>query len=99
MPMVGPPPSSVPNSDLGANANAPGAGTGGQVTSAPPQPPPPGAMETVQLVASIVMASRKLADSHPELIPEVREIGNQCQMIQRKLVQSLPPSQAPGPPV
>lgn len=97
--MIGPPPSSVAPSEFGDQGQSPDAGTNGSVTSAPLQPPPPGAMQTVQQVAMMVNISRSLADAHPECIPEVREINNQLQMIQRKLVQSLPPSQVPAPPV
>lgn len=97
---LSPPPSSVgPDEFGGLQPQAQSDPTGAQATSAPVQPPPPGAMETVQLVASIAIASRKLADQNPELIPEIREINNQLQLIQRKLVQAFPPSQVPAPPM
>lgn len=89
-----PPPSSVPSDGLAPNNGVPG-----QATSAPIPAPDPSVMEVTQSVAQIVMLSRKLADAHPEVTPEVREINNQVQMIQRKLVSMLPPSNVPAPPM
>ena len=99
---IAPPPSSVAPSEFGPVGNGPNGpdnGVPGQATSAPIVPPDPRALQATRAVAQIVMASRQLADSFPEVIPEVREIGNQAQMIQRKLVASLPPSNPPAPPI
>lgn len=98
MSRLAPPPGSpAPNQEFGNPV--PAAGVSGSVMPAPAQPPSPGAMKDVTNIMSIVNATRAIAEDHPQAVPIAQQINDLVQQLQMVIVQAMPPTEVPAPPV
>ncbi len=58
-----------------------------------------GAAQIMELVRTIVSASRMLGQRVPGAVPIVRQINDLMQQLQMKILQSQPPTESQAPPV
>ena len=78
-------------------ATAGGAPGGGSPSPSTPQPDP-GAGQILELVRTIVSASRLIGQRVPGAIPIVRQINDLVQQLQMKILQSQPGQEQAAPP-
>ncbi len=75
---------------------------GGDPQAAPPAPqggPDPGAAQILDLVRTIVSASRLIAQKVPGAAPIAQQINDLVQQLQMKILQSQQPQEAAAPPM
>ncbi len=65
---------------------------------APPQPDQ-GAAAAAQMIMQIAQAGRMIAMKFPACVENVRNINNELQQMQRKMVGSQPAAEPAAPPV